>query len=76
MFIDKFCFKILTSVAVRHVYTEPVGILSMDMFVTVYQDIQAGYAKKVRPYLFRGKYTMKSEPIALQRCLISCHTIF
>ena len=31
MFIDKFRFKILTSVPVRHVNMEPVGILSMGM---------------------------------------------
>ena len=53
MFIDKFRFKILTSVPVRHVNMEPVGILSMGMFETVYQDTQVCYVKMVRPYLFR-----------------------
>lgn len=76
MFIDKFRFKILTSVPVRHLNTEPVGILSMGMFETVYQDIQACYVKKVRPYLFREQFTITSELIALQRCVISCHVFF
>lgn len=76
MFIDKFRFKILTSVPVRHVNIEPVGILSMGMFETVYQDTQVCYVKMVRPYLFREQFTITSEHIALQRCVISCYVFY
>ena len=55
MFIDKFCFKILTSVAVRHVYTEPVGILSMDMLLRCIPGYTGMLCEKGTPIPVQGE---------------------